>query len=131
MPVDVFDLPRVWGISAGEYSDYHVIAIYTEREAAERAASLVGEEARVEPFPLNRLPVDVEEYVVTVGLDGEELSRTTMSHNERWLNIEDDRAWAWESRRAVRGGSVRGYDQALKAARDKLAQMKAVREGLA
>jgi len=65
---------KVWVLTIGEYSDYHIVAVYDETESkeAERVAELIG--ADVEEYEVNTLhPEDpgMDYFSVVMGKSGE------------------------------------------------------------
>lgn len=120
---------EVYIVTSGEYSDYRIEAVFTDKALAERHAERLS--GSVETCALlTRKPVKRRVYSVAVNEAGEEVNR--------YEQLE----WSYEARfganvRTLRSRIVsviarspRGYDVALKVARDALAKAKAERAGL-
>jgi len=132
---------KVYLLTAGEYSDYQVLAVCRTRELAEFLAKRVGkhkrEEVRVEEYPLVKsvdefIPLTI--YFVRIDTEGNEVHRRT--YHEMFFGEaapDDIESLGWPTSADATGAfgcSSRGYDAALKAARDKLAEFKAQKAGL-
>lgn len=121
---------RVYVVTEGRYSGYHIEAVFEKLEDAEVAAKMCGGE--VETYPLNGKPGDpVTVYSVEIDGDGNEVGRW----ENTWLPWDANEPWVMEGRgwlyllpggppAGACGQSTRGYDVALKIARDKLAEAK-------
>ena len=125
-------------LTAGEYSDYHVIAVYLTEEGAERAAKVIGtaegDDVQVEPFPLNVIPERRRRWHVQLDLDTGATVWEGKSDNVEWDDVLEHaelvKAHGYQ-KASVSGSSVRGPDVALRVARDKRTQVLARREGVA
>lgn len=117
-------------LTEGAYSDYHIVAVYLDKGLAEEAAERLG--ANVEEYPIDsRRPVLFHWYQVEVAQNGQELYRQEW---EAWSIVpvptDPEPTFNYSSEQAV-GASTRGYDVALKIARDRQTREQAVREGIA
>lgn len=133
---------KVWAVTSGEYSDYRVHFVCLSEEVANEAAVRM-DGAYVEPLDVVEGPEQVRKrpiYWVGIRLDGSEFNRS-MSTDVTWAKSDvDPEPWshphAFERPRltatqaVVSAQSYRSYDVALKAARDKLARLKAEREAV-
>lgn|SRR3990167_2357557 len=131
-------MASMWGVSSGSYSDYRVDCMCPSKELAEAVAEKMGPDYSAEEFPFITSLDDVfsrVHYKVVVDGEGREVVK------ERWSYVEagftplaeyvNQAMPHYYHKGQVTGLSVRGWDQALKAARDKLGQLKAEREGIA
>jgi len=64
---------KVYVVTAGKYSDYHILAIFSDRRKAEeykiKYEEVVGEEAWIEEYVLN--PSKKRWFIITVWMDRE------------------------------------------------------------
>lgn len=119
----------VYVVTAGEYSDYRICAVFDSEEKAvdyclrqNRGLSerrrVFSQEYRVEPFGINDEKPSIPEVSVAVDKNG--------------YIVEMDEGGSWESgcflRGKMWGRSSRGKDVATKIARDYLAMYKAQEE---
>jgi hypothetical protein len=128
----------VWAVAVGEYSDYGVSYVCATKEIAEELcrrmnASREYDKAKVEEFIFVETlgdPRSSTMFRVEVDSGGTELRRWSYSADDPAGGPEpEDEVITWPPGR-VQVGSVRGYDVALKAARDKLASLKAREAGI-
>lgn len=129
-------MPDLFVISTGSYSDYRVVCAAPDEPTAVALAARINEhpmrfhdEARVERIPMvGRLDElkPVQLFEVSVEWDGTEHDRTTY-YAYPWDQGGVSRIGGW----GAFGVSDRGYDEALKAARDLASTEKARREGIA
>lgn len=126
----------VWGVTRGEYSDYAVEFLFDSREEAERAAEQMrhsrSETINVEEFHLlssaSEVVVQTTFYVV-VDADGREVHRWSYTNCGLGPLSEQETATRQHDGRYF-GSSTRGYDVALKAARDRRAAQMAGEAGV-
>lgn len=145
----------VFVVTSGEYSDYGIVAVFSTREKADAAKAEMeryskaywdrepdddedtwgGEtydHVQVEAYEVDPPPRRVKVYRVWVDDDGREILR-----RGREILRRTTRMWSWEdmSSTAFRDGALgqsrRGYNAALKSARDKLTEWKAREAGIA
>ena len=128
----------VYGISAGEYSDYRMLAVCPDWETALALYRRVFQypmnymsSLRIEPVQCVRILEDVQPvaaYEVAVDDVGvEKLEWRRLFYEYPWEFSGDDSGWitGW----GARARSYRGYDVALKVARDRLAEARALKAG--
>lgn len=132
-----------WGVVHGEYSDYRVDAICSTAEVASALADRLnahGKDAHPYPYRAEEFEFvsDVTTtwygrlYHVTVNDEGTESTRWSEACHEFNGVAPEDSADAWRARSVGAGAcSTRGFDVALKAARDALARLKAETAGIA
>lgn len=117
---------KVCVVTEGSYSDYHILAVFAEKKLADQFAEAAG--GSVEVYNIRTgMPERATCYSVMIDAEGNETSR--WSHFDWDFEKEPERAW----KTGVPGfmaASYRGYDVALKAARDALAQWRARKAGL-
>jgi len=128
-------MKAVWMIDDGEYSDYHVVGIYSTKKNAETIQTLVGGEVR--ELPLNpgveSVRLGLSRWHILMLRDGkvEFVGREEINKYSFGL----DNAWVWERSKAAgyKGKDIpdvldyRGWaktkKQAIKAANEKRAQV--------
>jgi len=120
---------KVYVVTSGEYSDYHIVAVYQSRKLAEQCAKL-GREAEVEEWPIRTgLPKKLANFSC-------ELDK---NHNdvESSRNLWEDLVWPNEMNDVnVHDNGyflrVDGYnpDKVKKVFADRVAKYKAEKEGL-
>lgn len=139
---------KVYVVTDGVYSDYHIVAAYSTREKAEECVATIKRAAKereeaedvgdysmgaiycdepgVKEFELDPGNERVLLYCVVVDGDGNEKQR-----NERlrypWQKDEETQSFG---RAGAFGVSPRSYEVALKAARDALYEWKARKAGM-
>jgi hypothetical protein len=125
-------------ISTGSYSDYHVEYVCATKDVAEEILERLNryegrDEFRMEERRLLESSDELEAgiiYSVLVDKDGREVRRFSYAwHGESEPQESTYRVKNWHEYE-VSATSPRGYDVALKAARDVLAEGKAEAEGL-
>jgi hypothetical protein len=147
---------KVWIVTRGEYSDYHIEAVFSTEERADNFARLISsryEEASAEEWDLDEPWAAQELYfwdctIEDYQWDGAVTGKITPLPDEADVVIRPD-SEDTEGVRVVayRGIQFPGYDKlpphylvgvramdkkvALKIARDKVAQYKAEKEGIA
>lgn len=136
----------IYLITQGTYSDYRVVAACLDKKTAESVRKKLIRMGGgpfhsyndVEAIPLVHGPDEVlvcTTYYVRVDEEGQEIERWQWSERSigpyrDFTRTEDVKPTPVAPRQAVVGMSTRGYKAALKAARDRLAQLKAEREGV-
>lgn len=132
----------IWAVSSGSYSDYGVICVCPSKAIAEAVAKKINdsgdsysyETARPEAFPLVSSLDEMFTYsiycVETDGTGAETRRWTAKARSWDRYTLESA-AWNPGGGARSRGVSRRGYDEALKAARDELAKHKAKKAGVA
>lgn len=121
-------MSKVFLIVSGRHSDFEVHAAYTHEDVAKRIAKTLSGKCNVfwEPYGVVGVSLDEEPQVAPiyeVEIDaetGEECAEERCHWIPRpWSEEETDTAWHLVRAGTIRGRSTRGYDVALKAARDK------------
>ena len=129
----------MWAVSSGSYSDYGVACVCANKAVAKAVAAKMGRDYDVEEFPF-LLSVDGVyteiNYYVGVDEDGRELTGERCSYVSHVFTFTlppstEDVTLFKHGPFVAMGRSTRSYDHALKAARDKLGQIKAERAGIA
>lgn len=118
-------MTTVYVVTQGEYSDYRIVGVYSTKEAAEALCKKLNtrkyhDEAQVEEYGVDNIAYG-SKYIVRVTDTGEEVERYTVEDVNDTLSERAEKAW----KGGILGMSTRGYDAALKVARDRLAQLKA------
>lgn len=128
-------MKTVYALSSGEYSSYHVAVICLDKALAERLREKANlgrtyDRYDVEEFKLVESEGDlvvIKEHIVEVDSTGRKASyRTEIKHFWGDVTREDVgscRLGQQDGSGAI-GWSAKGYQEALKAARDKLAEYK-------
>lgn len=126
-------MATIYVLTAGEYSDFHIVALYSTRELAEQAKNFCPDseihEYELDGFQIPDHPpgctawrVDVQFSNSTIWFAGKEDSLfdsfTPREESLDWLGIY--RVWCW----------ARDQDHAKKIALDKFYQFKAQQMGL-
>lgn len=129
----------VWAVSSGSYSDYGVSYICATEELAKTLCLRINgtrrggyDEAFVEEFTFVEELGDARTstvYRVQVDSTGVETRRWTYQDVDAAGGPEPEDE-VYDIAHGVMANSVRGYDVALKAARDKLASLKAREAGV-
>lgn len=140
---------KVYIVTDGDYSDYHIVAVFsTQAKADECIATMKGaakgcqdaeesgdfslgylfcDDPRVTVFDLDPGNERVTQYCVMVDGEGRETNREVRMRYPWQL---DDETRSFGATGAI-GVSPRGYDVALKGARDALYEWKARQTGIA
>lgn len=143
---------KVYVVTSGEYSDYHIVAVFTNEEQAEKYADSLGlrrgyAEASVEEYDLNPAVPDVRRYhfaqvdhegeVERTGsfwaVPGSKQTRADVTTRMGEVRREEREEYTLTHRAqipSVYAVSDRSEGAAVKAARDILAKWKAQREGV-
>jgi hypothetical protein len=130
---------NIYVVSRGSYSDYRVLCAAPDKATAEELCAALNshthncyEQATVEELPLVRNvkelgPVTV--YIAFIDARSGEIvdANPRTQYAYPWDSGMDTRylAGTYKGHDMVRGASTRGYDEAIKAARDHLAEYKA------
>jgi hypothetical protein len=130
---------KVYVVTCGSYSDYHIVAIFETREAANEFAALYHESwndpKEVSEFTLNQIARDAIRFVAyghESDLDPDRLE----FHHERMSTIEDELADPPRVNTSLnRKANIHGYgrtpDEARKSATDVWMRWKAEKAGIA
>lgn len=138
---------KVYLITAGEYSDYSVLAVCSTREKAEHFCEVLnrnggryGDKADIEEYPVDSIPIeDLDIPVWCVGFKGKPLYVSDVRKCDRGgaLDINKFNPYRVHDFFASRGGSMYAVDvmaeteeEAIKKASDYLAKYRAEKEGL-
>src|SRR5690606_20318888 len=127
---------KVFVVTAGWYSDYRILGIFAEESVAQRVADEFNQrrpadDAQVEVYPLlDDVPPPVTMYRVWVDTDGNEVRRDIKVVMFGDYDYEEGERSSRTASKGAFGQSPRGFDVALKIARDRLYQEKARRAGL-
>ena len=142
------ELKKVYLITAGEYSDYGVVAACSTMERAEamcealnRQNGVYGDEAQIEEYPLDQIPVedlDIPVWCVTYDML---FDTTSVRKRDRGSTLNINRLHPYElfdyTGKPYRGGSsyavmvlAETEEEAIKKASDYLAKYRAEKEGL-
>jgi hypothetical protein len=82
-------MKTVYVVTQGDYSEYGIRAIFSERDEAEKYANMLtrasDEEASVEDWPLDSISV-VKGYVWSVELSGMDAPRVALSSSQETLS---------------------------------------------
>lgn len=147
LQVDVISGPsrvgpnKVYVITAGRYSDYHIIAASTTRDGAEvllGRLSVLGEgeeSANIEEYPLDQIPRKEHAWRCNVNVKTGEVEREWEFDPMVWGDeVFEDQAAYWTAPicpgGVVSGMSARGPDVARKIAFDKRTQVLAEQAGV-
>lgn len=127
---------KAYIVTDGAYSDYHICQVFDSEKAAQDYKEMrrrldecfIGD---IEVWTLNAEPVIAPiVYRVYIDREGQEVERNTHLDWNGWNNGDEVFVSSHVSDYAVGAESTRGYDVALKIARDKLAEMKAKEAGV-
>ena len=127
--------PIVYVVTEGEYSDYHIVAVFSDRESAQALVDVKDpndyDKRQIEEYWLNGGPVaQLTEYRVWVDKNGVETGRNETTKPDTKPDEVTEQSWNMGRYQGGAGAmSTRGYDVALKIARDKLAEQKARETG--
>jgi hypothetical protein len=125
-------MTKVYVVTQGEYSDYSIEAVTLDRKVAKAIVERIsGAKTRVETYDLydkDSSLAPITYYRVYVDKDGNETRRWITTHHP-WDDMVQE---TWGNRQVGFGAaSARGFDVALKAARDKAYKEQAKRAGVA
>jgi hypothetical protein len=127
---------KVYLVASGEYSDYSIEAVSLDRKVAKaivdriNAAEHYGSDARIETRELYDKASSLElitYYRVEVSPDGTEQRRWITTHHPWDGYIQE----TWGNATYSAAASPRGFDVALKAARDRAYKLQAKKAGIA
>ena len=123
----------VYIVTAGSYSDYRIEAVFDNEEQARKYCdrnngNFFGEYG-VEVYPINnRKTKDTNKPITTVKIDTN--GEVVESIEDTYWHIGCASGYETEKIDYVWGNSTRGFDVALKAARDRLNRIQAKKEDL-
>lgn len=124
---------EVYIVTEGCYSDYRIEAVFSDRAKADEFVEFRNRYERGSDYQVEIWPVDSANrgdilYCVWVNRDGECVGQQTKvcerSRPEDYISNLNSRSGT------IYAESTRGYDVALKIARDKLAEIKAKEAGV-
>lgn len=126
---------KVYVVMSGQYSDRGIDAIYDDRALAEKHVETHnqhnGNTAYVHEWPVNqRLLQNRVLYQVILDEWGDVVSQWSAIEWSPDSPAQDCTPWVDEEDKRVWGKSYRGFNIAIKSARDKLAQWKAEQAGV-
>lgn len=140
---------NVYLITAGEYSDYGVLAVCSTREKAEHFCEVLnrnggwyGDKAEIEEYPVDSIPIeDLDIPVWCVGFKGQPLYASDVRRCDRGGALDINKLNPYRvhdfSKGNTMGGSIYAVDvmaetkeEAIKKASDYLAKYCAEKEGL-
>ena len=128
-------MAEVYLVVSGEYSEPH--AAYTKKEKAQEIVDRLNGTGEYGEYAVEAIPLDVDRGVRTVycvwidRATGEEIKdrREARVHNQPWeCEAGEERDWGREE--ILGACSTRGFDVALKAARDRRARLQAEEAGV-
>ena len=129
-------------LTQGEYSDYHIIGIYTDAEQVEQMRAQLAKlegftDIQVEEFPLNKRKEITAVHCAKITNDGSELYSASHTYDEAQeipaprLAKREKYSFEWAERgkptsntHQVTAYSAKSTEHALKIARDHLAMLK-------
>ena len=114
----------VWIVTEGEYSDYHICAVFNNKELAK---AFSDEQHNIERWTLNKENRNTTYYEVVLDGDGEIINTERKSGNLRgavgdWLaeiKMSEDKHWEssrWDGK--VYGRSTKSIQEAIHRAKD-------------
>ena len=129
---------KAYVVTNGDYSGYRIIGVFTSKALAKKAVGLFDRDdsynsAGIEEWLLDGRPQMRRYYTVEIlRSDGSEIYRWDYAHFVADHLDEDEsvRCANARSKDVVFGMSTRGYDQALKIARDHRTKLDAKKAGL-
>ena len=120
---------KLYAVTAGEYSDYRIVTLQTDREKAERIAEVLsdrGDVYDVEEFESDDWETDPRP-VWSVYIEKGQVITKSVSKTES--TVEWSKTWPFG--RTIVYIKAKTAEQAIKIAQDRLAKEKARKEGLA
>jgi hypothetical protein len=126
---------KVYIVTQGSYSDYRIERVFDDKALANEYVRVHtehgGYDYGIEEYDVNASIPRIEIiYTVEVDENGDEVCRRSSACDDPEWTSHESSGDSYRRDAVVRGESNRGYDVALKIARDKLAEMKAQREGI-
>lgn len=124
---------KVYIITKGAYSDYHICAVAATKEIAEKLRKIYSDEyswadARIEEYDLNEAKDDVRVFYDVTFADGK-VSACFNEYGER-ESIQFFKGNKWQSDRLIVSVRARDEDHAIKIAQDRRAEYLAKKEGV-
>lgn len=134
---------KLYAVTAGTYSDYHIVTICSDKERAEQIRDIYNGghscfgDAKVEEYD-DGIRVDISRPLFQILLDKDgKFEKASECDGERKIDVSLDPDYAWMlniAEQRLGGFSIHVFadnvDLAIKIARDKLAQYKAEHEGV-
>lgn len=128
------ELKKVYVITRGAYSDYHICAVAATKEIAEKLRKIYSDEyswaadARIEEYDLNEAKDDAGVFYDVTFAD-DKVSACFNEYGER-ESIQFFKGNKWRSDRLIVSVRARDEDQAVKIAQDRRAEYLAKKEGV-
>lgn len=123
---------KVYVITKGEYSDYHICAVAATKEIAEKLQKIYSEDswgdAIIEEYDLNEARDDVKVFY-DVTFTNEKVSACFNEYGEK-ESIHFFKGNKWQSDRLIVCVRARDEDHAVKIAQDRRAEYLAKKEGI-
>lgn len=124
---------KVYVITKGAYSDYHICAVAATKEIAEKLQEIYSDEyswadARIEEYDLNEAKDDVRVFY-DVTFEDDRVSARFNEYCEK-ESIMFLRGNKWQSDRLIVCVRARDADHAVKIAQDRRAEYLAKKEGI-
>lgn len=123
---------KVYVITKGAYSDYHICAVAATKEIAEKLRKIYSDDswadARIEEYDLNEAKDDVRVFYDVTFADGK-VSTYFNEYGER-ESIQFFKGNKWQSDRLIVSVRARDEDHAVKIAQDRRAEYLAKKEGV-
>lgn len=131
---------KVYVVTAGSYSDYRIEAVFSSRKKAQDYQDYIDAKSQklrlknhyyeefndIEEYTLNDPPTFMSVYCVHIDMEGTETGRFhNMRKTTEYTEARHNGPVRIRRNENITGISTRSFDVALKAARDKLAEVKA------
>lgn len=90
-------MSTVWVLTAGEYSDYHLVGVYSTKEKADQISKLAGRDCN-NPFSvvidegLDKIELGLNPFTIRMSKDGKVLSSHTYFY---WNDMLSDVRWCY------------------------------------
>lgn len=133
---------KLYAVTAGAYSDYHIVALCSDKERATKICDMYNGNdigsmwgAKVEEFD-DGIQTDIDMPLYKIELSSSGKCKISECWGEEKVDTMLDRQYAWRLNVLDSCGDLMIYvfadnmDMALKIARDKFAQYKAEHEGV-
>lgn len=85
-------MEKVYIVTSGDYSDYHIDAVFSTIEKAKEYVDAHGSDYRVEEYPVDDTPVEKKESIWLVSIDwktGEALSANPVNYDSYYTDKVD------------------------------------------
>jgi len=112
---------RVYIVTKGRYSDYHIVGVYGNYNTADKVADFIN--GQVEKYELDKRTEDVFCYNVELNFNGEVEHKYTDFDYVAETEI-------WEEDKTILASSNKSYEHAIKKARDEFYKYKAEKENI-